>query len=160
MVKKSKIQMSLDEAMSKNFWPPATLSQEQLQELKQRVEREAANVRAGKPADSVWVEITTDFFPLRDDLYWLESRIRAQLGQFAQAAALCQQVVDEFPDDVLADDAYFMLGEYYETRLNDRAKAMDVYRDFLDRFPGSVYTAEARKRFRLLRGDFEEKKVN
>jgi len=160
MVKKSKIQMSLDEAMSKNFWPPATLSQEQLQELKQRVEREAANVRAGKPADSVWVEITTDFFPLRDDLYWLESRVRAQLGQFAQAAALCQQVVDEFPDDVLADDAYFMLGEYYEIRLNDRAKAMDVYRDFLDRFPGSVYTAEARKRFRLLRGDFEEKKVN
>ena len=33
-------------------------------------------------------------------------------------------------------------------------KAMEIYREFLTKFPGSVYAAEARKRFRTLRGDF------
>ena len=163
MTRKSKVQMTLPEAMSKNFWPPANLSPQQLDSLKKRVEKESEEVRARRPGeapDSVWVEITTDFFPLRDDLYWLEAKIRTQLGEFVQAAALCQQVVDEFPDDVLADDAYFLLGELFELRLQDRTKAMEVYRNFLDRFPGSVYAAEARKRFRTLRGDFDEKKVN
>jgi outer membrane protein assembly factor BamD (BamD/ComL family) len=35
---------------------------------------------------------------------------------------------------------------------------MEIYRDFLNKYPGSVYAAEARKRFRNLRGDFAEEK--
>jgi len=33
---------------------------------------------------------------------------------------------------------------------------MEIYRDFLNKYPGSVYAAEARKRYRTLRGDFTE----
>lgn len=89
-----------------------------------------------------------------DDVYWLEADIRMKRGEFTESLALLQRILDEYPDDVFADDAYFLQGEIYERQLKDKDKAMQVYRDFLTRFPGSVFAAEARKRFRTLRGDF------
>ncbi len=92
--------------------------------------------------------------PILDDVYWLEANLRLKRGEFQTAVSLLQKILDHFPDDVLADDAYFLQGEIYERHLGDKAKAMEVYREFLSKYPGSVYTAEARKRFRQLRGDF------
>lgn len=89
-----------------------------------------------------------------DDVYWLEANIRLQLGEFDQSIALLQRVLNEYPDDILADDAYFLQGEIYERQLHNSEKAMEIYREFLNKFPGSVFAAEARKRFRTLRGDF------
>lgn len=115
------------------------------------------NKRAIQTAgDSALVEFGAggDLTSILDDVYWLESQIRLQKGEFQQAAALLQKILDEYPDDVLADDALFHKGEIYERHLADLSAAMDIYREFLTRFPGSVYAAEARKRFRSLRGDF------
>ncbi len=91
-----------------------------------------------------------------DDLYMLEANLRISRGEFEMAIALLQKILNEYPEDVLADDAFFLQGEIYEKHLFDRDKAMEIYRAFLDRFPGSVYAFEARKRFRILRGDFVE----
>jgi outer membrane protein assembly factor BamD (BamD/ComL family) len=96
-----------------------------------------------------------------DDTYWLEAKIRMQRGEFTESLALLQRILTEFENDVLADDAYFMQGEIYERQLGNKDKAMEIYREFLNKFPGSVYAAEARKRFRLLRGDFSnQEQVN
>jgi tetratricopeptide (TPR) repeat protein len=95
-----------------------------------------------------------------DDVYWLEANLRMKKGEFDPAIALLQKIIDNYGDDILADDAYFLQGEIYEEQLHDKAKAMEIYRDFLNRFPGSVYAAEARKRFRELRGDFNEQPIN
>jgi outer membrane protein assembly factor BamD (BamD/ComL family) len=54
----------------------------------------------------------------------------------------------------LADDAFFLQGDIYDRQIKDKDKAMEIYREFLNKFPGSVFAAEARKRFRTLRGDF------
>jgi tetratricopeptide (TPR) repeat protein len=89
-----------------------------------------------------------------DDVYWLEANIRMKRGEFTESIALLQRILDQYGDDVLADDAFFLQGEIYERQLSDKDKAMEIYRAFLTRFPGSVYAAEARKRFRTLRGDF------
>ena len=89
-----------------------------------------------------------------DDVYWLEANIRMQRGEFDNSVALLQRILDEYGNDILADDAYFLQGEIYERQLGDKDKAMEIYRNFLTKFPGSVYAAEARKRFRQLRGDF------
>lgn len=89
-----------------------------------------------------------------DDVYWLEANIRMKRGEFAKSIDLLQRILDEYPLDVLADDAFFLQGEIYERQINDEDKAMEIYREFLTRYPGSVYAAEARKRFRTLRGDF------
>jgi tetratricopeptide (TPR) repeat protein len=89
-----------------------------------------------------------------DDVYWLEATIRMKRGEFEESIALLQKILDEYPDDVLADDAFFQQGEIYERQLGDKDKAMEIYREFLTKYAGSVYAAEARKRFRTLRGDF------
>jgi len=89
-----------------------------------------------------------------DDVYWLEANIRMQRGEFEKSIGLLQKILDEYGEDVLADDAYFLQGEIYERQLGDKEKAMEIYRNFLSKYAGSVYAAEARKRFRMLRGDF------
>jgi len=89
-----------------------------------------------------------------DDVYWLEANIRMQRGEFEKSIGLLQKILDEYGEDVLADDAYFLQGEIYERQLGDKEKAMEIYRNFLSEYAGSVYAAEARKRFRMLRGDF------
>ncbi|MEO5979727.1 MAG: tetratricopeptide repeat protein [Chryseolinea sp.] len=89
-----------------------------------------------------------------DDVYWLEANIRMKKGEFDKSIALLQKIIDDYGDDILADDAYFLQGQIYERQLGNKEKAMEIYRDFLTKYAGSVYAAEARKRFRQLRGDF------
>lgn len=91
-----------------------------------------------------------------DDVYWLEANIRMKKGEFDASLGLLQKILTDYPDDILADDAFFLQGEIYERQLGDKDKAMEIYREFLNKFPGSVYAAEARKRFRVLRGDFSD----
>ncbi len=90
-----------------------------------------------------------------DDVYWLEANLRMKRGQFTESVDLLQKILNDYPDDILADDAYFMQGEIFEQHVRDKNKAMEIYREFLNKYPGSVYAAEARKRFRQLRGDFD-----
>jgi tetratricopeptide (TPR) repeat protein len=89
-----------------------------------------------------------------DDVYWLEANIRMQQGEFEKSIGLLEKIVQDYGDDILADDAYFLRAEIYERQLGQKDKAMEIYREFLNKYPGSVYAAEARKRYRSLRGDF------
>jgi tetratricopeptide (TPR) repeat protein len=91
-----------------------------------------------------------------DDVYWLEANLLMKQGKFVESLSKLQKILDEFRDDILADDAYFLQGDIYEHQLKDKDKAMKIYREFLNKYPGSVYAAEARKRYRVLRGDFSE----
>jgi TolA-binding protein len=77
-------------------------------------------------------------------------------GEFDESITMLEKIITEFGEDILSDDAYFLEGEIYERSLNNKDKAMEIYREFLNRYPGSVYAAEARKRYRQLRGDFTE----
>ncbi len=88
-----------------------------------------------------------------DDVYWLQANLLMKQGNFSDAITKLQKILDEFGSDILADDAYFLQGDIYEHQLKNKDKAMEIYREFLNKYPGSVYAAEARKRFRVLRGD-------
>lgn len=90
---------------------------------------------------------------LSDELLWLQADIEKKLGNFEKAITLLEKIVTEFDYDILSDDAYFQIGAIYDRHLENKEEAMNYYREFLTRYPGSVYVAEARKRFRLLRGD-------
>lgn len=109
------------------------------------------------------IEIEEEIFqssPIKDDVYWLQATLYLKKGNFSESLSICEKIVAEFPEDVLADDAYFLEGEIYDRYLNNKDKAMETYREFLNKYPGSVYVAEARKRFRQLRGDFAETPLN
>jgi len=115
------------------------LALENIERLKQGISAE------GKPISNQTI---------LDDVYWLEANIRMRRGEFEKSISLLRKIREDYGNDVLADDAYFMEGEIYERQLGDKEKAMEIYRDFLTKFAGSVFAAEARKRYRLLRGDF------
>jgi predicted Zn-dependent protease len=93
--------------------------------------------------------------PMLDDFYWLEANLEMKQGHFDEAIAQLQKIIDNFGDDILADDAFFLQGDIYQNQLKNKDKAMEIYHDFLTKYPGSVYVAEARKRYRMLRGDFK-----
>ncbi|HEU5292641.1 MAG TPA: tetratricopeptide repeat protein [Cyclobacteriaceae bacterium] len=110
-------------------------------------------------SDSATNRLSFSNHTILDDVYWLEANIRMQRGEFNESITLLQRILDEFPEDILVDDAYFLQGEIYERQLQNKDKAMEVYREFLNKFPGSVFAAEARKRYRVLRGDFKDEKL-
>ena len=64
-----------------------------------------------------------------------------------------KSILEYYPDDLYGDDAQFKLAELYEYNIKDKEKAKVAYQDVLTKYPGSIYTVEARKRFRQLRGD-------
>jgi outer membrane protein assembly factor BamD (BamD/ComL family) len=119
---------------------------------------------SGKPAnlfnerrDSIQIAFANQ--AILDDTYMLEAKLYMERGEFDKTLALLKKIQTEFANDVLADDATFLEAEIYDRQLSDKTKAKELYREFLNKFPGSVFAAEARKRFRTLRGDFDNQET-
>ncbi len=90
---------------------------------------------------------------LSDEIYWQMANIQIKIGKFDDAVASLQKILESYKDDILADDANFLIGEVYQKYLQNNELAMEYYRKQLSDFPGSTYVKEARQRFRELRGD-------
>jgi tetratricopeptide (TPR) repeat protein len=90
---------------------------------------------------------------LTDNIYWAKAGIYIKMGKSEKAVEMYELILKDYKFDILSDDAHFNLAKTYEERLNNKEKAMNLYQEHLTQYPGSVYVAEARKRFRLLRGD-------
>ncbi len=90
---------------------------------------------------------------LADDILFLQAKLSIKMGKFEEAIEYLAQITTQYPDDILGDDAQFMLGKIYEENIKNKAKAMEYYENILTKYPGSIHVAEARKRFRTLRGD-------
>ena len=91
---------------------------------------------------------------LTDEVLYLQAKIALQLGDYPKAVDKLSVITEKWGKDILADDAYFLRARIHEEYLKEEEKAMEYYQNFLTTFPGSIYVAEARKRFRNLRGDF------
>jgi tetratricopeptide (TPR) repeat protein len=90
---------------------------------------------------------------LTDQVFFRQAGLFFRKGDYAQTAVLYQKIITLFPDEILGDNALFSLAELTENQLDDKEKAMQLYEELLTRYPGSLYTIEARKNFRKLRGD-------
>lgn len=88
-----------------------------------------------------------------DEVWFKKAEIFLKKGMNDTAAVYLNNIVGKYPDDILADDALFKLGDLYENQMNNKPKAMELYEMLLTKYPGSLFVAEARKRFRNLRGD-------
>jgi len=93
---------------------------------------------------------------LTDDILMSKARILIQQKNYADAVPLLKKIADEHAFGLWADDAVFMLGDIYENQLQDKEKAKTCYQKIITDYAGSLYINEARKRFRLLRGDKNE----
>lgn len=90
---------------------------------------------------------------LQDDILYKRAQIAEKEGNYELARDNYHKVWEQYPTDLLADDAVYRMAQLYEMQLNDTSKAMEYYQELLLNYPGSLYTVEARKRYRSLRGD-------
>lgn len=93
---------------------------------------------------------------LADDILMAKARLFIQQKNYADAVPLLKKIAEEHRFDLWADDAVFMLGDIYENQLGDKEKAKIYYQKIITDYAGSLYINEARRRFRLLRGDKNE----
>ena len=90
---------------------------------------------------------------LMDDILYKRGQIAEQEGFPDKAVEYYARVWSDYNTDLLADDAVYRMAQLYEQELNSVSKAMEYYQELLLNYPGSLYTVEARKRYRALRGD-------
>ena len=90
---------------------------------------------------------------LSDEVWLKKGRIYETTGQPDTAYSYYNKVLENYPEDILADDALFFMASLQDKAMKDKVKAQELYQDLLTRYPGSLYAVEARKRFRELRGD-------
>jgi thioredoxin-like negative regulator of GroEL len=90
---------------------------------------------------------------LADDILMAKSRIYIKNGDFYRSAALLKELIAHPQQNIWTDDALFILAGLYEEQLHEPEQAKILYQKLITDFPGSMFTAEARKHFRKLRGD-------
>lgn len=95
------------------------------------------------------------FSGLADDVLYARYRIAFAQRDYARAATYLEKVVELHPNEILVDNAMLDLGKLYENQLNNKEQAMKWYEKLLFEQPGSIYVAEARDRYRRLRGDHD-----
>ena len=64
-----------------------------------------------------------------------------------------QQIIDTYKEGIYVDEALFFSAEIYNKKLQQPEKAKPFYEKMLFEHQDSIYFIEARKQFRLLRGD-------
>jgi TolA-binding protein len=107
--------------------------------------------KAFKVLDSINVVYPNN--SLSDDILMAKARILIAQRNYNDAVAPLTKIAKEHPTNLWADDAVFMLGDIYENHLNDKVQAKNWYQKIITDYAGSLWINEARKRFRLLRGD-------
>ncbi len=97
-----------------------------------------------------------EFYPghsLQDDILFKRAQIAEREGDYEFAQENYHRVWKEYPTDLLADDAVYRMAQLQETEFHSNSTAMEYYQELLLHYPGSLFTVEARKRYRSLRGD-------
>lgn len=96
------------------------------------------------------------FHPLNDRAILKKAEIAIKQYHYTTADSLLNYLVETYPNGILADNALFMRGELNEKILNNNEVAKECYKSLMIDYPGSLFTAEGRKRFRILRGEAPE----
>lgn len=79
--------------------------------------------------------------------------IYEELKEFNDALAYYKQIIDNHPESIYRDEAYFYSAEIYNRDFQEPEKAKPLYEAILFNHQDSIHFVEARKKFRLLRGD-------
>ncbi|MDQ1140308.1 putative Zn-dependent protease [Pedobacter agri] len=90
---------------------------------------------------------------LTDAVLMTKAKILIKSNDFQSAADILKKLAENFKDGIWTDDALFTLGDLHEKKLNDIVQAKLYFQKLITDYPGSMFSAEARKRFRNLRGD-------
>ncbi len=88
---------------------------------------------------------------LVDEAYMLKAKIYEENKEYQKAVETYTKITDDYPDQILADEAVFKLANLYYEKLNDKEKAGELYKKLLLEYTDSIHVTQARKRFREIR---------
>jgi tetratricopeptide (TPR) repeat protein len=94
------------------------------------------------------INATVAYHPLNDEILYKRYEIAYKQQKYAQAETYLLDIVANYSNDILADNALFKLAELHEFHLNNKEKAAEYYKQLLFNYSGSLFSVEARKRFR------------
>lgn len=90
---------------------------------------------------------------IKDVTHLRLGKIYESQGQYDLALQNYQQIIDNYKVGIYVDEALFFSAEIYNEKLADPEKAKSLYEKVIFEHQDSIYFVEARKQFRLLRGD-------
>ena len=90
---------------------------------------------------------------LEDDILYLRYEIYYNQKKYEESGTFLQSIISGYSYDILADKALFKLAELNQFKFENEEKAKELYQVILVDYKDSLYSTEARKRFRKLRGD-------
>jgi tetratricopeptide (TPR) repeat protein len=90
---------------------------------------------------------------LFDDIEYAKAQMFVKKKEFERAVPLLEDIIKNFKTDLKGDDATFVLAEINDVHLNNKEKALELYKTIITDYNSSLLVIEARKRYRLLRGD-------
>lgn len=94
---------------------------------------------------------------LADEIYFSKALIAEKQHNYNDAIVYYTKVFKDFSFDILADNALYNLARMYEFQLKEPEKAKALYEKIILNYTGSLFANDARKRYRILRGDPPEK---
>jgi len=96
---------------------------------------------------------TQSFAPLADDAALRAAEVQLELGKTEEALRTLEVMQEKMQSSTILDQAAFRAAEITEEFLHDKVKAQRMYEEFLEKYPKSPLTTDARDRARRLRGD-------
>lgn len=90
---------------------------------------------------------------LADDILYFKAKILLSQQKQNEAVKQLEKIIAIYPQELAADDALFLLADLQEFYFKDYEKAQQLYENLLLNYKNSIFSTEARKRFRKLRGD-------
>ncbi len=78
------------------------------------------------------------------------AEIKEKQMEHAEADSLYLQIVSDFPDSYMADDALMKAAQLEHHQLHAKEAAKQHYEMLIDQYPTSLYTAQAKKNYRKL----------
>ncbi len=109
-------------------------------------------------AETMWKKIGSDFpeHALQDDILYARANMLVDQRKYDDAAKIFAQIVEDFPEEIRADNSLYKLAQLNEVQLENTDQAIVLYERLFLEFSGSTLAVDARKRYRILRGDFSE----
>jgi len=90
---------------------------------------------------------------IEDEALLKQGQLLEGLKDYEAAEFNYLKITEFYSGGILADDAHFALGELYRNILNEPEKAKAQYEKIIYNYQDSYYFPQARKNFRMLRGD-------
>ena len=101
--------------------------------------------------DKILIEHKTE--SIIDQALYKQAQLFESKQLYEKAEANYLNMIANYREEILADDAYYALAELYLNHLNQPEKAKNLYEQIIFNHEDSIYFVEARKKYRALRGD-------